>query len=465
MGKIRGVHPPHHKNTALSAVEQLPVPAEVHIPMLMHAGRPAKPVVNVGDEVKVGQLIGEASAAVSAHVHASVSGKVKSINDRDPLTGQKAVSITITSDGNQTMYEGLKPPTVTTREEFIEAVKESGDVGLGGAAFPAAPKLTFNSKLDYILINGAECEPYITADTRTMIEDAEYVAEGMRLLMRFYEPKKVIICIEGNKPEAIEKMREVLAGDEGMEVHVLPSSYPQGERKVLVYNVVDRVIMEGTRLHETGCIVSNCTTVAVFAKYIAHGTPLINKVVTVDGSAVKTPKNVLAPIGTPIRELFEFCGGFVGGEPKKVIMGGPMMGAAVPSLDLPVVKMTNAVLAFQEKDMKEPVQTACIKCGRCVSKCPMNLMPPSVERAFNLSRADLLDRYKVNLCIECGCCAFICPAKRPLVQVMRMSNNMLSDYKDAKKAEAAEKAAKEKAAAEEKAAADVKVAKEADKDE
>jgi len=341
------------------------------------------------------------------------------------------------------MYEGLKPPTVTTREEFIEAVKESGDVGLGGAGFPTAPKLTFKSKLDYILINGAECEPYITADTRTMIEDAEYVAEGMRLMKKFYEPKKVIICIESNKPEAIAKMREVLGSEEGMEVHVLPSSYPQGERKVLVFNVVERIIMEGTRLHETGCIVSNCTTVAVFAKYIKHGIPLINKVVTVDGSAVKTPKNVLAPIGTPIKDLFEFCGGFVGGEPKKVIMGGPMMGAAVPSLDLPVVKITNAVLAFQEKDMIEPVQTACINCGRCVSKCPMNLMPPSVEIAYELKKVERLDRYKVNLCIECGCCAFVCPAKRPLVQVMQLSNNLLYEHKEALKAAAAKKAEQE----------------------
>ena len=442
MRKIRGVYPPHNKNTALCAAEELPVPAQVHIPMSMSAGKPAKPIVSVGDEVKVGQLIGEASGFVSAHVHASVSGKVKRINERDPVTGQKAVSITIDSDGSQTMYEGLKPPTVTNREEFIEAVRGSGVVGLGGAGFPTAPKLTFKSKLDYILINGAECEPFVTSDTRTMVEDTEYVIEGARLLQKYYEPKEMLVCIEGNKPEAIAKMTEGLAGDKGIEVYVLPSSYPQGERKVLVYNVTGRIIPEGARLHETGCIVSNCTTVAVFAKYIRHGTPLTHKIVTVDGTAVNTPKNVLAPTGTPIKDLFEFCGGFKE-EPKKILMGGTMMGFAVPSLELPVVKITNSVLAFLAKDMQEPVQTACIKCGRCIRKCPMSLMPSNIETAYELKKAELLEHYKVGMCVECGSCAYVCPAKRPLVQVLQLSKNLVWEHKEEKKAAAAKKAEKE----------------------
>ena len=467
MRKIRGIHPPPNKNTEFSVPERIPVPAEVHIPMLMHAGRPAVPVVKVGDEVKVGQLIGEASGAVSADVHASVSGKVKSINDRDPITGQKAVSITIASDGNQTIYEGLRIPTVTTREELIQAVKESGVVGLGGAGFPTAPKLTFSSKLDFILINGAECEPYVTSDTRTMIDDAEYVAEGVRLLQKYYEPKEMIICIEDNKPEAIAKMRECHKNDKGIRIEVMPTAYPMGERKVQVFNVVHRTIMEGTRLHESGCIVSNCTTVAVFAKYIKTGMPLVEKVVTVDGSSVKTPKNVIAPIGTPIKELFEYCGGFVGGEPKRIITGGAMMGFAVPSLDVPVVKISNCILALQEKDVPELTETKCIRCGRCVSNCPMNLMPPFVEREYLLNRPDRLDRFKVNMCVECGCCAYVCPAKRQLVQVMQLANNMVWEYKEEQKA--AEKAAAEKAAAEQAAkeeAVKVEVAvEEAKKDE
>jgi len=442
MRKIRGVFPPHNKNTDHSKFKIMPVPAEVHIPMNMHTGTPAVPVVKVGDSVRVGQLIGEATEYVSSPVHASVSGVVKSINDRDFVTGQKAVSITIASDGKQTMYEGLKIPTVTNLQEFLDAVRDSGSIGMGGAGYPTAPKLTIKNvnKLDYILVNGAECEPYVTADSRAMVGGAEFIYEGVHLLKRFYNPEHVMICIEDNKPEAIERMKEIFAADDDIKVSVLPSMYPQGERKVLVYNVTGRVVPEGARLQDVGCIVINCTTVTVFSRYIKLGVPLIQKIVTVDGPAVKTPKNVLAPIGTPIRELFEFCGGFVDSDPKKILMGGPMMGIALPSIDMPVVKTTNAVLAFSEKDAAIPPETACIRCGRCLNKCPMSLMPPSVETALSLNKPEIMERHKVDLCVECGCCAYVCPAKRHLVQVMQMSKKMLWAYKSAKKAEREKKA-------------------------
>jgi len=491
MRKIGGVSPPHNKNTGFSKVQILPTPAEVTIPMKMHSGKPAVPVVAAGDEVKVGQLIGEVGGPVSSPVHASVSGRVKSINDRDAVTGQNSVSITIASDGRQTLFEGLKAPTVTNLREFYDAVRDSGAVGLGGAGYPTAPKLAIKNpdQLDYILINGAECEPYVTADTRTMVADAKNVCGGVKLLLDYMKPRKgIVICIEDNKPEAIKIMRETFAGEPKVGIRVLPALYPQGERKVLVYNVIQRIVPEGARLADVGVIVTNVTTIAVIARYIESGLPLVNKVITVDGPSVKTPKNVLAPIGTPLRELFDFCGGFtdedegvapvdalpVGGgvadalpagggtadappadrTPKKIIVGGPMMGVAQPGLDVPVVKTTNSVLAFPEKDVIPPKVTACIKCGRCLGVCPMSLMPPNIENAFTLKKTDSLAHYKVNMCVECGSCAYVCPAKRPLVQTMQLSKDLLWMRKQEQRAVNAAKAVK----AESKAADSAKVA-------
>ncbi|MDR2543210.1 MAG: electron transport complex subunit RsxC [Treponema sp.] len=445
MSKVGGVHAPHLKNTASNVPEVLPVPAEVRLPMSMHAGKAANPVVAVGDYVKVGQIIGEAEGFVSSPVHASVSGTVKSIDTTDSITGKRAVTITITSDGNQTPWEGITPPQVTNLEEFLEAVRNSGVVGLGGAGYPTAPKFTLKEtqKLDYILVNGAECEPYITSDTRTMVDDTDHVWNGVLLMKKYLKPKDIIICIEDNKPEPIKKLKALCAqmevdGVTKVSVRVLPSLYPQGERKVLVYNVTGRIVPEGGRLPDVGCIVVNCTTVATFAKYIKTGHPLITKCITVDGSAVKNPKNVIAPIGTPVRDIFEYIGGLVSDgklndNVKKVTLGGPMMGMAIPNLEIPIVKITNAIIAFSAKDAVPPEPSACIKCGRCITQCPMSLMPPYIENAFELKKPELLQKFKVNMCAECACCAFTCPAKRPLVQVMILSKDILWNYEQALK--------------------------------
>jgi len=448
MKKLGGVHAPHRKNTALMKPVVMPIPAEVRLPMLMHAGKPANPVVAVGDQVKVGQVIGEAVGFVSSPVHASVSGTVKSIETMDSVTGEKAVTITIASDGQQTPWEGITPPQVTNLEEFLEAVRNSGVVGLGGAGYPTAPKFTLKEtqRADYILINGAECEPYITSDTRTMVDETDYVWEGVLHMQKYLKPKNIIICIEKNKPEPIKLLKELCEKTkfEGTDVsvRVLPSLYPQGERKVLVYNVTGRIVPEGGRLPDIGCIVINCTTVATFAKYIKTGHPLVSRCVTVDGSAIKNPKNIIAPIGTSVRELLEYCGS-LNDDIKKVTLGGPMMGVAIPNLDLsiPIVKITNAVIAYSGKDAEVPEPSPCIKCGRCIFLCPMSLMPPNIEEAFELKKPELLKKFKVNMCAECACCAFTCPAKRPLVQVMTLSKNMLWEYEQAQKA-AAKKEAK-----------------------
>ena len=424
--KVKGINIPHNKNTARSAPAKIPIPSQVRILMSMHSGNPANPVVAVGDYVKLGQLIGEAAGSLSSPVHASVSGKIKSIDEFDPVSGKKSVSITIESDREQTVFEGLSPPPVTSTGEFLNAVAGSGVVGLGGAGYPTAPKLTLKEgiKLDYMLINGAECEPYITSDTRTMVDDTEYVFEGALLMQKYLGPKKTLICIEDNKPQAIEKLKVLCKNVEGVDVFVLPSNYPQGERKVLVYNVTGRIVPEGARLPDVGCTVINCTTVAVFARYIKTGMPLTSRIITVDGSAVRKPGNVIAPIGTPIRELFDFCGGLAE-DVEKIIMGGPMMGTAVPTQEMPVMKVTNAILALRARDSELPAPSVCIKCGRCIQNCPMNLMPSYMEEAFNLKKTDLLNIYKINMCAECSCCSYVCPAKRPLSQVMKLSKNMV----------------------------------------
>lgn len=442
MRKLNGVHAPHFKNTADCVPEKVPVPVEVVLPMSMHIGAPSKPVVKVGDEVKVGQLVAEPSGFVSSPVYASVSGKVKSIEEFEGANGMRTTAVIITSDGSQTPYEGLEPPVVTNTDEFIDAVRASGAVGLGGAGFPTAVKLKVEpGKTDYIIINGAECEPYITSDTRTMLDDADLVWEGALLLQKYLDVKNIVIGIEDNKPGPIRKMRELSKGSSGIEVKPLPALYPQGGEKVLIYNVTGRIVPEGKLPLDVGVIVINCTTLAAVARYIKTGMPLVSKCITVDGSAVKEPKNIIAPIGTPVRELFDYCGGFKE-EAKKVLYGGPMMGIAISDLSLPVLKNTNAVLAFNEKDAVIPEETACIRCGRCAASCPMGLMPFAIETAFQLKKPELLDKHKVNICMECGCCAFACPAKRRLVHVMKLSKIMLRDYQALKKAEKEKKAAK-----------------------
>lgn len=432
--KIKGIHPPSNKNTAQCIAQILPTPKTVEIPMKMHSGKPAIPVVSAGDTVKIGQIIGEPDGRVSSPVHASVSGTVKVINERDRITGRPAVSVVIEADDVQVLYEGLQPVTINTLEEFYDAVRDSGAVGLGGAGYPAAPKLAIKNldALDYILINGAECEPYVTADTHTMVYEAEHIAAGVELLLKYMKPnKKIIICIEDNKPEAIESMRKTFDGNGMVDVLALPTSYPQGERKVLVYNVTGRIVPEGARLADVGCIVNNCTTIAVIGRYVKTGFPLLEKVVTVDGPAVATPKNVRAPIGTPIGDLFTFCGGFTCEHPGKILVGGPMMGIAQPDLDMPVVKTTNSLLAFPPDESSTKGRrglqktTACIKCGRCLDVCPMSLMPPNIESSFNAGDLDALKHYKVNMCVECGSCAYVCPAKRPLVQAIQLSKTLL----------------------------------------
>lgn len=437
MRRLSGVHAPHRKNTAGAAPVRMPVPAVLTIPMSLHIGAPAKPVVKPGDKVKVGQLIAEAGGFVSSPIYSGVSGTVKKFDEVVMSNGAFVTAVVIESDGEQEIAETVVPPQVTDMQSFIDAVRTSGVVGLGGAGFPTAVKFSVKdlSQIEAVIINGAECEPYITSDTRTMLDDSELVWEGAMLLRKYLEVKRIVFGIENNKPQCVDVYKKLAEGTDGVEVMSLPALYPQGGEKVLIYNVTGRMVPEGKLPLDVGAIVVNCTTLATIARYIKTGMPLVEKCVTVDGSAVKEPKNVIVPIGTPMKDVFDFCGGFKS-EPKKVLYGGPMMGIAVPSLDVPILKSTNAILAFDAKDAEPPRETACIKCGRCISACPLNLMPTDIETAYKLNDGAALDELKVNICMECGCCSFACPAKRPLVQTNKLAKQVLRAYQDKLKAEA-----------------------------
>lgn len=427
--KLSGIRVPHLKHTANRVSQRLPLPETVVIPMSMHIGKPAVPTVRAGELVKVGQLIGSSDGYISAPVHSSVSGKVKKLDEITMSGGMKTTAVVIETDGEQSVCESVKPPVVTDFQSFVNAVKESGIVGLGGAGFPTFVKLGVKdlSAVDTIVINSAECEPYITSDTRTMLEKADYISKGIDLLRKYIGKKRIIIGIENNKKPCIKKMSELAKSKENVEVKVLPAIYPQGGEKVLVFNTTGRMIPKGGLPLDVGAIVINCTTLAKIAEYIETGMPLVEKCITVDGSAVKEPKNVIAPIGTPLEKLFEFCGGFRS-QPKKVLYGGPMMGIAVSSLDVPVLKMTNAVIALDEKEARPPQTTACINCGECVNHCPLRLDPRAISKAYRLDRCDELKKLCADLCMECGCCAYVCPAKRHIVQTNKLAKAKLNKY-------------------------------------
>ncbi|MBQ8879309.1 MAG: electron transport complex subunit RsxC [Clostridia bacterium] len=417
---------PHRKNTAGIQAVRIPAPATVTLPMSQHIGAPAEPTVKVGDAVYVGTKVGEAQGFVSSPVYSSVSGKVKKIEPYLSSNGRSCHAVVIESDGQMTPDPSIAPPVITTLDEFICAVRESGVVGLGGAGFPTAVKLEAEKKgiIKKIIINGAECEPYITSDTLTMTVDSAYVKKGVETLMSFISADETVIGIESNKPRCIDEMRRVFEGNGKVRVEALPSTYPQGAEKILIYNTTGRVVSEGGLPSDVGCLVMNVTTVAFIAKYLETGMPLVEKCITVDGSAIKNPMNVIAPIGTSIEEIIQFTGGYRA-DPAKVLYGGPMMGVAVYSTDYPIMKNTNAIVALSEKEAKPKEQHNCIHCGRCVSACPIGLNPTLFARAMKVGdsseRADRLTEAKIGLCIECGCCSFVCPSARPLVETNRLA--------------------------------------------
>lgn len=420
-----GADVPHHKNTAKIPSAVMPVPDRVVLPMQQHVGAPCAPMVKKGDQVYVGQKIADSTAFISAPIHASVSGIVAGIEKVMLPGGQMSEAIAIDSDGQMTPYPELTPPKVENLDDLTAAVRESGLVGLGGAGFPAYVKLKVppDKNIDTLIVNVAECEPYITADNREALENTKAVLDGVYTIKRLLKLERVLIAVESNKPDVIQVLKEIADNpqmDPEDHVRILPleARYPQGAEKVLVQACTNRCIPAGKLPADVGCLVMNITSVAFVSNYLKTGMPLVTKRVTVDGSAVKNPQNVIVPIGTKIADIIEFCGGYKA-EPKKILMGGPMMGLALTSDQLPVLKQNNGILAFDEKDARLMEPSACIRCGKCVQNCPMLLVPTMLEKYAERQDVEALNEYGVMTCMECGTCAFNCPAGRPLVQAIR----------------------------------------------
>ena len=414
---LHSIHVSHYKHTAGCATEVMPVPDVVKISMSQHIGAPCKPLVQKGDYVKVGQLIGDTDAFVSAPIHSSVSGTVTGIEEQRSAAGGMDTLVVIETDKKQEVYEGIKVPEAKDLPEFIKAIRESGLVGLGGASFPTHIK--FNPKnLDEVhtlIVNAAECEPFITSDHRLMLEDTEDLIAGCQLVMKYIGLDEGFIGIEENKMDAIEHINKVLAakGITNIKTFKLQARYPKGAERVLIYEIAGKTMNAGELPAQHGVILSNVTTIAFVGQYFRTGMPLVSKRMTVDGDAVAAPKNVIAPIGTMINDVIGFCGGYKE-EPRKILMGGPMMGRAIFSDEMPIVKNNNAILAFSKAQSLVKEETACINCGRRHQACPFGLIPTALADAYAKRDAQALSDLKVMQCMECGSCSYICPARRPL---------------------------------------------------
>ncbi len=420
----------HFKNTSKCQTEVMPIPDVVKISMSQHIGAPCKPLVAKGDTVKVGQKIGDTDAFVSAPIHSSVSGTVKAIETQRSAVGGNDTLVVIETDKKQELSEDIKVPEVSDLAGFVQAIRESGLVGLGGASFPTHIK--FNPKnideVDTLIVNAAECEPFITSDHRLMLEDTQDIIDGMVLVMKYLNLSKGFIGIEDNKPDAIAKLDEMLKaqGHDNIKTFPLPARYPKGAERVMIYEITGKHMAAGVLPAALGVILSNVTSIAFVGQYFRNGIPLVNKRMTVDGDAVTTPKNVLAPIGTIIADVMEFCGGYKN-PPKKILMGGPMMGRAIFSDQMPIVKNNNAILAFSKKKAILPEETACINCGRCHVACPFGLIPTALADAYEARDAERLQDLEVMQCMECGSCSFVCPARRPLGFMNKLGKGVVKE--------------------------------------
>ncbi len=429
---LRGIHLPHRKHTVGTDAVRMPAPKAVLLPMSMHIGSPAIPCVAVGDTVKVGTKIAEQAGFVSSPIYSSVSGRVTRISEVLLSSGNKGLAVVIESDGEMRTDESITPPAITSRQDLLDAIRESGIVGLGGAGFPTHVKFNVDpEKIQELVINGAECEPYITSDTHTMITRRKDMAFALEAMKTHFGIKHIVIGVEANNRCAINSMHELMLDvmqNCRVDVKVLPAVYPQGGEKVLVYHTTGKQIPLGKLPIDVGCVVCNCTTLASIGHYLKTGMPLVEKCVTVDGAAVNTPQNVIAPIGTSVSDLIDFCGGLKE-SPEKVLYGGPMMGITVPDLSAPVLKNTNAILVLSKKEAKLPQMTACIRCGSCTNTCPFGINPAGIAQAYRKMDFEALEKLNVNLCMECGCCSFVCPANRPLVQTNKLAKQALREGK------------------------------------
>ena len=416
-----GIHPKYNKSATQSKnTENLPVEVGevVHIPLAQHIGAPAKILVKKNQQVKTGELIGEAAGFISTTIHSSVTGKVVSVGTVEHPIGGRVPGVSIEVEE---LTEDYVP--IDSGDSFQKTVLAAGLAGMGGATFPSHVKLSPPKDVDALLINGAECEPYLTCDHRMMVERTEDIVKGAVIIKEKLGLKILAIGIEKNKPDAIEAFRK-FEKEYGFEVIELEVKYPQGGEKQLIKACLNRVVPEGKLPMEVGAIVHNVGTCACIYDAVELKKPLYERMVTVTG-AVKEPKNLMVKIGTPISKLIEYCGGFVG-EPKKIVMGGPMMGLAVTSLDTPVMKGTSGILVYSESDLPDLTQYNCMRCGRCIDACPMELIPSAMDRFVVKELYESLADWHVMNCIECGCCSYVCPSRRTLVGGFKTSKRQVA---------------------------------------
>ncbi|HHY38156.1 MAG TPA: electron transport complex subunit RsxC [Clostridia bacterium] len=433
-----GVHVPYYKSGSKDkAIRKTRLPQRVVIPLSQHTGAPCEPLVEKGQVVKVGQKIGDSSAFVSAPIHASISGKVASIEPlQHPALGKKVMSVVIESDGGDEVAETIAPkpdPFAMDPEEVKSVIREAGIVGLGGAAFPTSVKISppKDKKIDSYILNGAECEPYLTSDHRLMVERPREAIFGLKVLMYATGVKRGYVCIEDNKPEAIDAMKKAIGSDSNIKLVVLESKYPQGSEKHLIKAVLGREVPSGGLPFDVGAMVSNVGTAIAVADAFITGMPLVQRVITVTGSAIANPANLEVRIGTLFSDIIEEVGGF-SSPPGKVIMGGPMMGIAQWSLDVPVIKGTSGILVMAQNEIDMVGPFPCVRCARCVDVCPMNLLPLFLGAYAERGLYADAEAYRALDCIECGSCAYVCPARRPLVQAIRTAKSEIMAKRRAK---------------------------------
>lgn len=421
-----GVHVPHSKElTEKKALEYAKEPSIVYIPLHQHTGAPCEPIVNVGDRVKVGQKIGQSQAFVSAPVHSSVAGTVKSITTITTPTGINATCVVIESDGTNEMDETIKPKgslEQLSSKEIIDIIKEAGITGMGGAGFPTHVKLSPppEKKIDTVIINGAECEPFLTSDHRLMLEMPEKIVFGLKAIMKALNVERGFIGIENNKMDAVDTLKAVIKPQDNIQIVTLKAKYPQGDEKRLINATTGRKVPSGGLPMDVSCVVNNVSTAKAVAEAILEGKPLYERVVTVTGNGVNEPRNLIVKIGTLFQEVINQAGGF-NGVPGKVIMGGPMMGLSQFSTEVPVIKGSGGILVLTEKEAAAQKVSQCIKCGKCIEACPVHLQPLFISAYALKSDFQGAEKYGALDCVECGSCSFICPAKRPLVESIRLA--------------------------------------------
>ena len=418
-----GIHPYDGKELSKDKPIKAILPkGELVYPMSQHIGAPASPIVAKGDHVLTGQKIAEAGGFVSAPIYATVSGTVKAIEPRRTVTGDMVMSIVVENDNlyDEVTYGPVKPLEELTKEEIIGLIREAGVVGMGGAGFPTHVKLSPKEpeKIEYVIANCAECEPYLTSDYRRMIEEPEKIVEGMKVILRLFDKAKGILAVEDNKPDCVAALKKLTADEKDITVKALKTKYPQGAERQLIYASTGRAINSGMLPADAGCIVDNVDTIVAINQAVREGKPLMHRIVTVTGDAVTDPRNFIVRIGTNYHELVDEAGGFKT-EPAKIVSGGPMMGFALFGLDVPTTKTSSALLCMTEDEVSRYEPSACINCGRCVEVCPGRVLPSKLADFAEQGDDEKFLAYNGMECCECGCCSYVCPAKRPLTQEIK----------------------------------------------